>query len=165
MTGRLVQRLVSKTRDGVAPGCPPAATSSPDSSRALLYSVGLLFGLSLGGAEISVRNGLSATHLQAVGSKGYLSVPLPMTAFLVLTAAGAGSRRRAVALPASGLLGLAVTLAVVSGFFDGGYSDPRLGRLQRSYQMLLVGNLCVVGILSVDRLQRVWRNGTSSAKV
>jgi hypothetical protein len=64
-----------------------------------------------------------------------------------------------VALLGSGLLGLAVTVALVSGFFDGGYADDRLGPAQRGYQMLLVASLCVVAVLALVRFQRVWRSG------
>jgi hypothetical protein len=86
-------------------------------------------------------------------------VPLPMTALQLLTALAAGSHRRVVALLGSGLLGLAVTVALVSGFFDGGYADDRLGPAQRGYQMLLVASLCVVAVLALVRFQRVWRSG------
>lgn len=129
------------------------------STRTVLYAVLVVTAVSLVGAVISVRAGLSPTYLDAVGPEGFLSVPLPMTAFQVLTALAAGSRRRPLALLGAGLLGLAVTLAVVSGFFDGGYADDRLGSAQRGYQMGLVMSLCVVAVLAAVRFQRVWRSG------
>ena len=129
--------------------------------RAVLYAVLVVTVLSLVGAVISVRAGLNRTYLDAVGPQGYLSVPLPMTAFQVLTALAAGSRHRTRALLGSGLLALAVTLAVVSGFFDGGYADDRLDGAQRSFQMLLVASLCVVAAVAVMRFQRVWRSSTA----
>ncbi len=130
-------------------------------SRAVLSAVLVVTVLSLIGAVISVRTGLNSTYLDAVGPQGYLSVPLPMTAFQVLTALAAGSRHRTRALLGSGLLALAVTLAVVSGFFDGGYADDRLDGSQRSFQMLLVVSLCAVAASAVMRFQRVWRFGTA----
>ena len=128
------------------------------SSRAVLYAVVVVTAVSLVGAVISVRAGLSPSYLDAVGPDGYLSVPLPMTAFQVLTALAAGSRRRPFALLGAGLLGIAVTLAVVSGFFDGGYADERLGSAQRGYQMILVVSLCVVAVLAAVRFTQVWRS-------
>ena len=132
------------------------------SSRTALYAVLVVTTVSLVGAVISVRAGLSPTYLDAVGPHGYLSVPLPMTAFQVLTALAAGSRRRPLALLGSGLLGLAVTLAVLSGFFDGGYADDRLDSAQRGYQVVLVLSLCVVAVLAAVRFLRVWRFGAEA---
>jgi hypothetical protein len=132
-------------------------------SRTALCAVLVVTAVSLVGAVISVRARLSPTYLDAVGPHGYLSVPLPMTAFQVLTALAAGSRRRPLALLGSGLLGLAVTLAVVSGFFDGGYADDRLDAAQRAYQMVLVSSLCVVAVLAAIRFLQVWRPGNARA--
>jgi hypothetical protein len=134
------------------------------SSRAVLYAVLVVTAVSLVGAVISVRAELSPTYLDAVGPEGYLSVPLPMTAFQVLTALAAGSRRRPLALLGAGLLAIAVTLAVVSGFFDGGYADDRLGSAQRGYQMVLVVSLCAVVGLAAVRFQRVWRSGAEDGR-
>jgi hypothetical protein len=128
------------------------------SSRTALYAVLVVTAVSFGGAVISVREGLSPTYLDAVGPEGHLSVPLPMTAFQVLTALVAGSGRRPVALVGSGLLGLAVTLAVVSGFFDGGYADDRLDPAERGYQMVLVLSLGVVAVVAASRFIRLWRS-------
>lgn len=131
-------------------------------SRTALYAVLVVTAVCLVGAVISVRARLNPTYLDAVGPHGYLSVPLPMTAFQVLTALAAGFRRRRLALLGSGLLGLAVTLAVVSGFFDGGYADDRLDSGQRVYQMVLVLSLCVVAVLAAIRFLRVWRTGADA---
>ena len=132
------------------------------SSRAVLHGVLAVTTVSLVGAAISVSTRLNPTYLDAVGPHGYLSVPLPMTAFQVLAALAAGSRRRPVALLGSGLLGVAVTLAVISGFFDGGYTDDRLDAAQRGYQMVLVLSLCVVAVLAAVRFARVWRSGAEA---
>ena len=129
------------------------------SSRTALYAVSVVTAVSLIGAVISVQAQLSPTYLDAVGPHGYLSVPLPMTAYQLLTALAAGSPSRPLALLGSGLLGLAVALAVVSGFFDGGYADDRLDSAQRVYQMVLVLSLCVVAVLAATRFLRVWRTG------
>jgi hypothetical protein len=131
------------------------------STRTVLYAVLAVTAVSLIGAVISVRAGLNQTALDAVGPEGHLSVPLPMTAFQVLTALAAGSRHRTRALLGSGLLALAVTLAVVSGLFDGGYADDRLSSAQRGYQVVLVGSLCVVAVLAAMRFQRAWRSGAA----
>ena len=132
------------------------------SSRAVLYGVVVVTVVSLVGAVISVRGRLNPTYLDAVGPHGFLSVPLPMTAFQVLAALAAGSRRRPVALLGSGLLALAVTVAVTSGFFDGGYTDDRLDSAQRGYQLVLVLGLCVVAVLAAVRFVRVWRSGAAA---
>ena len=133
------------------------------SSRTALYAVMGVTAVSLGGAVISVRAGLSPTYLDAVGPHGHLSVPLPMTAFQLLTALAAGSGRRPLAVLGSGLLGGAVTLAVVSGFFDGGYADDRLNPVQRGYQAVLVLSLCAVAVLAAVRFRRVGRSGGEAA--
>ncbi len=133
----------------------PVATAP---SRTILYGVAGLTVISLGGAVISVAGDLNRTLLEALGPNGHLSVPLPMTAFQVATALAAGSRRRNVALVGSGLLGAALLVALVSGFFDGGYADERLDAQQRAYQMVLVGALGVVGAQAIVRFVRVWRS-------
>jgi hypothetical protein len=119
--------------------------------------------VSLVGGVISVRGDLSASYLDALGPDGHLSVPLPMTAFQVLTALAAASGRRRLALLGSGLLTLAVTLAVASGFLDGGYADDRLDAGQRTFQVLLVLSLCVVAVVAAVRCVSVYRSGASSA--
>lgn len=127
-------------------------------SRAALQAVLVVTAVSLVGAVISVRSDLSPTYLDALGPEGFLSVPLPMTAFQLLAALAAGSQRRTLALVGSGVLSLAVTVAVVSGFFDGGYADDRLGTGQRVYQLVLVVGLCAVAVAGVKRFVDVWRS-------
>ena len=132
------------------------------SDRRPLVAVLVVTAVSLGGSVVSVRSGLNDTWLDAVGPTGFLSVPLPMTAFQLLTGAAAGSRRRRVALVGSGLLALAVTVAVVSGFFDGGYADERLDGAERAYQIVLVSGLCAVAVAAGVRAWRVWRSSPAA---
>jgi hypothetical protein len=133
-----------------ATGTPAATRLSPD--RTVLVAVGAVTVVSLLGAAVSVAQHLSATYLDALGPDGHLSVPLPMTAFQVVTALLAAGTRRRVTLVASGLLAAAVTVAVVSGFFDGGYSDDRLTGGQRAVQGVLVTGLVLVAVLAGRRL-------------
>ena len=99
---------------------PPAVGRS--SGRALVLAAAGVTAVSLAGSLLAVAGGLNASWWDAVGPTGRLSVPLPMNvALLVLAFAAAGTRRR-LALAAAALLALACTAAVVSGFFDGGYS-------------------------------------------
>jgi hypothetical protein len=133
-------------------------------ARTVLYAVLVVTVMSLVGAVISVRAGLNPTYLDALGPEGYLSVPLPMSAFQILTALAAGSRRRWLALLGAGLLALAVTVAVLSGFFDGGYADDRLDAAQRVYQMVLVVALGAVVALAAVRFRQAWGSGTRSAR-
>lgn len=123
----------------------------------LLWCVLVLTAMSAGGAVISVRAGLSETWLEAVGPVGRLSIPLPMTALQLVAALAAGSPRRRVALAGSGVLALAALAAVVSGAFDGGYTEDRLTAAQRAYQLTLIGGIAAVGVLSAVRFARVWR--------
>lgn len=123
----------------------------------LLWGVLILTAISAGGAVIAVREGLSETWLDAVGPVGRLSIPLPMTALQLVSALAAGSPRRRVALTGSAVLALAALAAVVSGAFDGGYTDDRLTGAQRTYQLVLIGGIAVVGVLAAVRFVRVWR--------
>jgi hypothetical protein len=127
-------------------------------SRTVLVAVLAVTAVSLVGAVVSVSADLSPTFLDAVGPDGHLSVPLPMTLFQVLMALAAGTRRRPLALLGSGLLALATTVAVASGFFDGGYADDRLEPAQRAYQVVLVLALVAVAVLAAVRFARVWRS-------
>jgi hypothetical protein len=127
-------------------------------SRTVLVAVLAVTAVSLVGAVVSVSADLSPTFLDAVGPDGHLSVPLPMTLFQVVMALAAGTRRRPLALLGSGLLALATTVAVASGFFDGGYADDRLEPAQRAYQVVLVLALVAVAVLAAVRFARVWRS-------
>lgn len=130
-------------------------TTSP--SRAVLHGVLGLAGLSVGGAFISLSNGLSPTFLDAMGPVGRLSIPLPMVACQVVMALAAGSRRRGLAMAGSGLVALGLLAGVVSGFFDGGYGDPRLTGFERGYQAVLIAGLVAVGGIATARFVRVAR--------
>lgn len=139
-----------------------APTSSRDlttttSDRAVLGGVLGLAGLSVGGAFVSLSSGLSPTFLEAMGPVGRLSIPLPMVAFQVVMALAAGSRRRRLALAGSGAVALTLLAGVVSGFFDGGYGDPRLSAFERAYQVVLIGGLVGVGAIATARFLRVAR--------
>ena len=113
--------------------------------------------MSLVGAAVSVAGDLSPTYLDALGPDGHLSVPLPMTVFQVVTALLAGTAHRRRALAGSGLLTVAVTVALVSGLFDGGYTDDRLSAGQRAVQVALVLGLVAVAGLAGRRLVQVLR--------
>ena len=139
------------------PDVDQARATGPERSWSVLGGVLVLTAISVGGAVVSVRDGLSATWLDAVGPDGHLSIPLPMTALQVLAALAAASPRRRVALAGSGVLVIAVVAAVVSGLFDGGYADERLTTGQRLYQVLLESGLVVVWVLAAARFVRVWR--------
>lgn len=113
--------------------------------------------VSLVGAAVSVASDLNPTYVDALGPDGHLSVPLPMTAFQVVTAVLAGLPHRRRALWGSGLLAAAVTVALVSGAFDGGYTDERLSGGQRVVQGVLVLGLATVAVLAGRRFAKVVR--------
>ena len=137
------------------PDATPAARLGPD--RTVLAAVAAVTVVSLAGAAVSVVGDLNPTYLDALGPDGHLSVPLPMTAFQVVTAVlAAGTHRRRV-LVASGLLTAAVAVAVASGFFDGGYADDRLTGSQRAVQLVLVAGLVAVAALGARRFVRALR--------
>ena len=78
-----------------------------------------------------------------------------MNAALLILALVAGSARRRGATVAAALLTLAVTVAVVSGAFDGGYAAA-LTLPQRVAQVVLVlglGGVAVVGARRVRTLR------------
>ena len=81
-----------------------------------------------------------------------------MTVFQVVTALLAATTRRRLALVGSGLLAVAVTVALVSGLFDGGYSDDRLDAGQRALQVVLVLGLVVVAVLAARRFVHALRS-------
>ena len=49
---------------------------------------------------------------------------------------------------ASALLALVEPICIVSGFCDGGYSDPDRSPLHVAYQLLFVATIAVVGVLA-----------------
>ncbi|HET8970621.1 MAG TPA: hypothetical protein VFN19_06160 [Candidatus Nanopelagicales bacterium] len=140
---------------------PPVPTLQRD--RSVLVAVIATTAVSLVGAAVSVAGDLSPTYLEALGPDGHLSVPLPMTAFQVVTALLAAAPHRRRALVGSGLLAVAVTVALVSGIFDGGYSDERLDAGQRAVQVVLVVGLVAVAGLAARRFVTVLRAGRSGS--
>jgi len=134
---------------------PDTRRLAPD--RTVLLAVGAVTAISLVGAAVSVAGELNPTYLDAVGPDGHLSVPLPMTAFQVVTGVLAAGTGRRVVLVGSALLAAAVTLAVVSGFFDGGYADDRLTGGQRAVQVALIAGLVAVAALAARRFVGGWR--------
>ncbi|MFC7597629.1 hypothetical protein ACFQU3_20110 [Terrabacter sp. GCM10028922] len=127
--------------------------TAPDRS-VLLFTVALA-AVSLGGAVVSVTSGLAATVLDAMGPNGRLSIPAPMMLVQLLVAAVASGPRRRPALIAGVLLAVLESVCIVSGFFDGGYSDPALTGWQRAGQLLLVAMLAVVGVVAARRAARL----------
>jgi hypothetical protein len=128
---------------------------APD--RSVLVAVLATTAVSLVGAAVSVAGDLSPTYVDALGPDGHLSVPLPMTVFQVVTALLAGTAHRRRALAGSGLLTVAATVALVSGLFDGGYTDDRLSAGQRAVQVALVLGLVAVAGLAGRQLVQVLR--------
>ncbi len=136
---------------------PVAAGTWVPPDLAPLLAVGVVTAVSLVGAAVSVAGDLNPTYLDALGPDGHLSVPLPMTVFQVVTAVLAAGTRRRVVLVGSGLLTAAVTVAVGSGLFDGGYADDRLTGGQRTVQLVLVAGLVGVAALAGRRFVRARR--------
>ena len=126
-------------------------------SRTVLYGVLALVAISVVGAVISVTGDLSPNLLDAMGPEGRLSIPLPMIVAQISLGYAAGSCRRRVALVGSGLLAVALSLSVISGFFDGGYADDRFSAFERAYQLFLVAALTAVGALAARRFWQVLR--------
>jgi hypothetical protein len=129
-------------------------------SRSVLYGVLTLAGMSVVGAGISVAGDLSPNVVEAMGPEGRLSIPWPMTLFQIAMAVAAGSRRRWLALLGSAAIAAALLAGVVSGFYDGGYADDRLGTFERGYQVMFVVALGVVGAVAVTRFWRALRGTT-----
>lgn len=131
-------------------------TVTPRDRRVFISTV-VLAVLSVGGAIISVAGGLSSTLWEAMGQTGRLSIPIPM--MLAQLAAGwlASGARRRPALVASALLALVEPVCIVSGFFDGGYSDPARSSLHVAYQLLFVAGIAAVGVLAALRFVSLLR--------
>ena len=134
----------------------PAPTRTPRDPR-VFVGVVVLAALSAGGAVISVADGLSSTVWEAMGPTGRLSIPIPM--MLAQLAAGwlAAGRRRRPALVASTLLALVEPICIVSGCYDGGYSDPSRSPLDVAYQLVFIAAIAVVGVLAGLRLRELLR--------
>ncbi|GAA4116506.1 hypothetical protein GCM10022415_13580 [Knoellia locipacati] len=117
----------------------------------------VLAAVSVGGAFVSVAGGLADTLLDAMGPTGRLSIPVPMMLAQLVAAWVASGRRRRPALVASALLAVVEPVCIVSGFFDGGYSDSARTGAHTAYQGLLVGMLAVVGVMAARRFSHLRR--------
>jgi hypothetical protein len=51
----------------------------------------------------------------------------------------------------SALLALVEPICIMSGFYDGGYSDPDRSALHVAYQVLFIAAIAVVGVLAALR--------------
>ena|SRR5690349_4134612 len=120
--------------------------------RSVLHGTFVLAALSLGGAVIAVTTGLSADVWEAMGPTGRLSIPIPMMVAQLVAAWLASGTRRRPAIVASALLALVEPVCILSGFSDGGYSDPARTPLHVGYQVLFVAAIGVVGVLAARRL-------------
>jgi hypothetical protein len=126
-------------------------------NHAVLYGVLTLAALSVIGAIISVASDLSPTLLDAMGPRGRLSIPLPMTIAQIAMALAAVSSRRTAAMIGSGFIAAALFAGVISGFFDGGYADERLTAFERIYQVTFIAALTVVGAIAAMRFLHAMR--------
>ena len=136
----------------------PTRTTTATRDRSVLHGTVGLAVLSLGGAWISVATGLSADVWEAMGPTGRLSIPIPMMLAQLGVAWLASSTRRRPAIVASVLLVLVEPICILSGFSDGGYSDPTRTPLHIAYQLLFVVAIGVVGILAARRLVMLLRH-------
>ena len=134
----------------------PGPTVVPRDRR-VFVGVVVLAVLSVGGAIISVAGGLSSTIWEAMGPTGRLSIPIPMMLAQLAAAWLAAGPRRRPALLASALLALVEPICIMSGFYDGGYSDPDRSPLHVAYQLLFVATIAVVGVLAALRFSSLLR--------
>lgn len=125
--------------------------------RRVLGGVGVLAVLSVVGAVISVAGGLSPTIWEAMGPTGRLSIPVPMMLAQLLAGWLAAGRRRWPALVASALLALVEPICILSGFYDGGYSDPDRSPVEVAYQVLFIAAIAAVGVLAAVRFAALAR--------
>src|SRR5690349_23904315 len=107
-----------------APQHVPTRRATASRDRSVLHGTVVLAVLSVGGAVLSVASGLSSDVWEAMGPTGRLSIPIPMMLAQLGVAALASSTRRRPAIVASALLALVEPVCIMSGFYDGGYSDP-----------------------------------------
>jgi len=143
-------RFIETTQQRSAP------TAIPRDRRVFVGAV-VLAALSVGGAIISVAGGLSSTIWEAMGPTGRLSIPIPMMLAQLAAAWLAAGPRRRLALLASALLALVEPICIMSGFYDGGYSDPDRSSLDVAYQLLFVAAIAVVGVLAALRFSSLLR--------
>ena len=135
----------------IAPIQQRSAPTAIPRDRRVFVGVVVLAALSVGGAIISVAGGLSSTIWEAMGPTGRLSIPIPMMLAQLLAAWLAAGSRRWPALVASALLALVEPVCIISGFYDGGYSDPARSSLHVVYQLVFVAAIAVVGVLAALR--------------
>ena len=131
---------------------PTATRATARRDRSVLHGTFVLAALSVGGALIAVATGLSADVGEAMGPTGRLSIPIPMMLAQLAVAWLASGTRRRPAIVASALLVLVEPVCILSGFADGGYSDPARTPLHIGYQLLFVAAIGVVGLLAARRL-------------
>ena len=134
-----------------------SAPAAVPRDRRVFVGVVVLAVLSVGGAIISVAGGLSSTIWEAMGPTGRLSIPIPMMLAQLAAAWLAAGPRRRPALLASALLALVEPICIMSGFYDGGYSDPDRSPLHVAYQLLFVATIAVVGVLAALRFSSLLR--------
>jgi hypothetical protein len=133
-------------------------------NRSLIGCVAALVVVYLVGAAIAVDHGLNPTYLDALGPNGRLAAPIPMIVLQLVAVALAVSSRRGVALTGSAVLALACSIAVISGFFDGGYADSRLSPFDRVYQFTMIAGITVLAVLGLITFTRRLRvNHTPAA--
>ncbi|MDT0212489.1 hypothetical protein Q9R29_01200 [Rothia sp. ARF10] len=152
---RLLHRAPSRSRMPAHAERATRARASAAPERGVLLAVVALAAVSVGGALVSVAGGLADSLWDAMGPTGRLSIPVPMMLGQLVAAWFASGRRRRPALVASALLVVVAPVCIVSGFFDGGYSDPARTGAHTAYQGLLVGMLAVVGVLAARRVSRL----------
>ena len=150
-------RTPSEPHPLVAPIQQRVAPTAIPRDRRVFIGVVVLAALSVGGAIISVAGGLSSTIWEAMGPTGRLSIPIPMMLAQLAAAWLAAGSRRWLALLASALLALVEPICVMSGFYDGGYSDPDRSPLHVAYQILFVAAIAVVGVLAALRFSSLLR--------
>jgi hypothetical protein len=132
----------------IAPIQQRSASSAVPRDRRVFVGVVILTALSIGGAIISVAGGLSSTIWEAMGPTARLSIPIPMILAQLAAAWLAAGQRRRLALLGSALLAVVEPICIISGFYDGGYSDPARSPLHVAYQFLFIATIAVVGVLA-----------------
>ena len=150
-------RTSSEPQLPIAPTQQRRTPRATQRDRRVLLGVVVLAVLSVGGAIISVAGGLSSTIWEAMGPTGRLSIPIPMMLAQLAAAWLAAGTRRRLALLASALLALVEPVCIMSGFYDGGYSDPDRSPLEVAYQLLFIAAIAVVGVLAALRFSALLR--------
>ena len=150
-------RTASDPHRRIAPIQQHSAPTAVPRDRRVFVGVVVLATLSVGGAMISVAGGLSSSVWEAMGPTGRLSIPIPMMLAQLAAAWLAAGPRRRPALLASALLVVVEPICIMSGFYDGGYSDPDRSPLHVAYQLLFVATIAVVGVLAALRFGSLLR--------